>query len=597
MGSGESRNEVSVDGPGSGELPGPPPGRRGRRLPVPAVGALGLVLVVAVGCYAVAASAACRGNADLTLQVAAAPDIAPALTRAIDRFNETEGAAEDTCVRAAVRPTDPAAMTVLLSGQGVAEGVVRRPDVWIPDSSLWTSLVSTSPRKGGPFQVRRTSLARNPIVLGLPQGLVDGLKSRGVTVAPSWNLLLGSIPGAPGGAPAVPPELVRLQVPDPSRSSVGMGALVLARHLLAGRSGQEEVFTSLVRTARENLVPSVEAELRSLGDRGRTRHPVLLVPEQAVFAYNGGRPAERLIALYPREGTPSLDYPFTVTTGDAVRVKAAGLLERALRSPAAADEFLEAGFRSPDGRVTQGFGPFAGVSPRPPGQLPVPPPRAVREIMQTWARLTLSVRLLVLFDVSGSMQQEVAPGVTRLQATARVGQSGLPLLADDSELGIWLFSTELEGGRDWRVVVPVGPLGRRIGSVTRRQLILSELGRIRAERNGGTGLYDSVLAAFRWMRDGYRPEMVNTVLVFTDGRNEDDDSPTLEETVATLREEYDPARPVQIIIQGYGPDVSVTELRRLAEATHGLVQVARAPEESKRLLLEAMSRRVCSPRC
>ncbi|WP_200827469.1 substrate-binding domain-containing protein [Thermomonospora echinospora] len=577
-----------------------PPGLRGARLPVSAVAVLGLVLVVAVGCYAVEASADCRGNADVTLQVAAAPDIAPALVRAIDRFNETQGAAEDTCVRAVVRPTDPAAMTVLLSGQGAAEGVERRPDVWIPDSSLWTFLVSTSPRQGRPFQVRGTSLARNPIILGLPQGLVDGLKSRGVSVDPSWNLLLSSVPGAPGGngdAQAVPPELVRLQIPDPSRSSVGMGALVIARQLLAGRPGQEEVFTSLVRTARENLVPSVDAEFRSLGNRGRSRHPVLLVPEQAVFAHNGTRPAERLIALYPREGTPSLDYPFTVTTGDAVRVKAAGLLERALRVQAAADEFLEAGFRSPDGRVTQGFGPFTGLSPRPPRQLPLPPPAAVRQIMQTWARLTLSVRLLVLFDVSGSMRQEVAPGVTRLQATARVGQSGLPLLADDSELGIWLFSTKLEDEQDWRVVVPVGPLGQRIGSVTRRQLILSELGRIQPKRNGGTGLYDSVLAAFRWMKDGHKPEMVNTVLVFTDGRNDDDDSPSLEETVTALREEYDPARPVQIIIQGYGPDVSVAELRRLTEVTNGLVQIARAPEESKRLLLEAMSRRVCSPRC
>jgi von Willebrand factor type A domain len=171
------------------------------------------------------------------------------------------------------------------------------------------------------------------------------------------------------------------------------------------------------------------------------------------------------------------------------------------------------------------------------------------------------------------------------------------LLADDSELGVWLFSTELEGERDWREVVPVGPLGQRVGSVTRRQLILSELGRIQPERNGGTGLYDSVLAAFRWMKDGYKPEMINTVLVFTDGRDRDANGPTLEEAVAALREEYDPERPVQIIVLGYGADVSVAELRRLTEVTNGLVQIARAPEESRRLLLEAMSRRVCSPRC
>ncbi|ACY97590.1 MULTISPECIES: substrate-binding and VWA domain-containing protein [Thermomonospora] len=586
-----------MGGTGSGDIFGRAAAPPRRRIPRPGlrtgVALLAAALAVAIGCRTVLNAAGCRGEgAGGPLTVAAAPDIAPALTRAIDRFNE----AQDTCVHALVRPVDPAAIAVLLSGQG-ASGSLQRPDVWIPDSSLWTSLVNTSPERIGPLQVSHGPLAYSPVVLGLPQGLVDELRNRGVTADPSWNLLLGAVPGVPGGASAVPPGLVRPQVPDPTRSATGMSALVVADRLLTGRSGRQEIFTALVRAVRENTVPSVEAEFRSLDGRERKRHPVLLVPEQAIFSHNGNRPAERIIALYPREGTLSLDYPFAMTTGEAARLEAARALERALRSPVAAAELRRAGFRGPDGRNVPHFGPFTGVRLDPPRRLPAPPPQAVRDLMQTWSKLTLSTRMLVLFDVSGSMRRRVAPGLSRLQATARVAQSGLPLLPDDSELGIWLFSTDLEGGRDWREVVPVGPLGERVGSVTRRQLILSELGRIRAERKGRTGLHESVLAAVRRMREGYKPEMVNTVLVFTDGRNQDADGPTLAQTVAALRREHDPNRPVQLIIQGYGPDVSVPELRALTEATGGLVQIARTPEDAGRLLLQAMSRRICSPEC
>ena len=38
----------------------------------------------------------------------------------------------------------------------------------------------------------------------------------------------------------------------------------------------------------------------------------------------------------------------------------------------------------------------------------------------------------------------------------------------------------------------------------------------------GTGLYDTILAAYKSVTASYRPGVPNQVLVFTDGRNEDD---------------------------------------------------------------------------
>lgn len=234
-----------MGGTGSGDIFGRAAAPPRRRIPRPGlrtgVALLAAALAVAIGCRTVLNAAGCRGEgAGGPLTVAAAPDIAPALTRAIDRFNE----AQDTCVHALVRPVDPAAIAVLLSGQG-ASGSLQRPDVWIPDSSLWTSLVNTSPERIGPLQVSHGPLAYSPVVLGLPQGLVDELRNRGVTADPSWNLLLGAVPGVPGGASAVPPGWRRpgrwsghcaARSPPPSCAGPGSAAPMAATSRTSARS-------------------------------------------------------------------------------------------------------------------------------------------------------------------------------------------------------------------------------------------------------------------------------------------------------------------------------------------------------------------------
>ncbi|GAA4088991.1 substrate-binding and VWA domain-containing protein [Actinomadura miaoliensis] len=567
----------------------------------------GLVVLTGVGAYALTRAAGCAVDDRLTLDVAAAPELAPALHAAADRFALLRHRVDGRCVRARVRAADPAAMTTLLTGQGVVPGTGARPDVWIPDSALWTSLVRTAPGGGRPFQPRPTSVARSPIVVGVPRAAAPP------TPQTSWDRLLEPAAAVAGAdrnprdaqeprnpadaeeaADSPSAQAARPRVPDPARSATGLAALVVADNLLAGVPERQAVFTGLVRAVRENAVPSVSG---ALAEAARGRPGTVLASEQAVFAYNRSGPPHPASALYPAEGTVWLDYPFTITTGDRDRARAARLLEDALTDERTAAELRAYGFRTSWARGPASFGPGTGTQDGSPRALPPPAPADVRRIVQSYARLSLSTRLLVLFDISGSMAEKVAPGVDRLQATAAVAQTGLQLLADDSELGVWVFSTHLKGDQDWVEQVPLAPLGERIGSVTHRQRILSQFGRLEAERGGDTGLYDSLLAAFRLMRRTYKPEMVNTVLVFTDGRNEDDEGASFEETLAGLRREYDPRRPVQVILQGYGEDVAVEELEGLAQATRGIVQIAHTPEESKRLLLEAMSRRVCTPDC
>ncbi|WP_395108765.1 hypothetical protein [Actinomadura sp. SCN-SB] len=626
-GGGPSRPPLGEAGPSGHRLASPTvpsrpgatgPGRHvapGRSLPRgtafwgPMAGAAVLTLLAGLGVYALASGGPCTGADALQLNLAAAPEIAPAVTKAAGRFNDDRNEVGDRCVRVSVRAADPVAVSTLLSGRGVA-GVTEKPDVWIPDSSLWTVLARAPSTASGGRQGTGTittlrSIASTPVVVATPAGVARRLQGRG-GARPSWQALLvaaGAGAGTgPGTGSAIPPGSVKLRVPDPNRTATGMAALMLANILLGRQDEGSAQFTGAVRTLREAVTPSVQAEFASFRQDRQGRHPIALAPEQAVYAYNGGGPEEQAVAVYPSEGTLAMDYRITVVgrAGDrdaAAKAAAARLLEKELTGDDTRDDLMERGFRAPSGAAPESFGDRAGLDPRPPRLLSPPSPADVQRIMQSWARLSLGIRMLSVIDISGSMNEEVEPGVTRLQSTVRAAQAGLSLLPDDSELGQWVFSTELVGEQDWRELVSVGPLGERLGSSTRRQLILSAFSQIRAKRNGGTGLYDTTLAAFDYMQRTYKPEFVHSVLLWTDGRNLDREGASLKETLDTLRRSYDPARPVQVFMFGYGKDVDVDELRRITQATRGDVVVAQTPGEVRKLFLQSLSRRICAPSC
>ncbi|WP_242904646.1 substrate-binding domain-containing protein [Actinomadura terrae] len=593
-------------GYGSGEYGSGEYGHRRRKRSLaaligPMAGAIGLALLLGVGVYAFAESGSDCGGDALSLSVAAAPDIAPVVTKAAERFNDGKEKVGDRCVRANVRSVEPASVATLLSGQGVANASNQRPDVWIPDSSLWPSLAqgqSGETKQKNTIVPTKTSVATSPIVVGLPQTLAEQLKRSGVTATPSWDNLLKAAGGVAGGAVTknqmIPAGSVRLLVPDPTRNAAGMGSLMITSALLANDPNKESIFTGIVRTVRESIVPDVEEQFTHFRKDRTGKQPISLSSEQALWKYDRGGPAEPAVALYPLEGTLSMDYPFTITAEDDDQSKAARLLEEAMSTEATKNDVRDAGFRSPDGKAPPTFGEKTGVSPARPRQLPMPQAAEVTQVMQAWSKLSLGLRILTLVDVSGSMAEEVAPHTNRLQAIAQVSQGGLSMMSNDTELGQWLFSTNMRGGLPYRETVPVGPLGERVGSNTRRGLVLSWLNQMKPKPDGDTGLYRTMLAAYKAMNRSYKPEFGNSILLMTDGKNDDPGGPSLKEALAELRAMQDPNKPIQVNMIGFGKGVDRAELEQIASATGGNVQIAMTPQEISKIFLKMLSRRITS---
>jgi hypothetical protein len=63
--------------------------------------------------------------------------------------------------------------------------------------------------------------------------------------------------------------------------------------------------------------------------------------------------------------------------------------------------------------------------------------------------------------------------------------SGLTLFADQDQVGLWVFSSELNGTLPYREVVPIGALDTAVSGTPRRLLVERTLKSLRAR--GATG--------------------------------------------------------------------------------------------------------------
>jgi hypothetical protein len=335
--------------------------------------------------------------------------------------------------------------------------------------------------------------------------------------------------------------------------------------------------------------------------------------EEDVIAFNAKRPAINLAALYLDPVPPALDYPFAVMPEvDALRSAAADGLRGVLTQASFRDALAGLGLRGPDGSVGAGFSAPIGAPPASPAGPSAASPAgsgappsgsngtaaagldggAISQALGSWAAITLPGRVLAVFDVSGSMLKPVptAGNKTRAEVTQAASRQGLALFDDKWAVGVWLFSTELRGAQDWREVVPVSPLS------SKRAEVQASIDQIVPKKGGATGLYDTALAAYRSVQDSWQPGRINSVLLFTDGKNEDENGLNLQQLVGELKKNVDPKRPVRMIIIGIGTEVDRGELTAITDATGGGVFTAADPAKIGDIFLEAISSRTGAAR-
>ncbi|MGH3326378.1 MAG: substrate-binding domain-containing protein [Streptomycetales bacterium] len=527
------------------------------------------------------------------LRVVASPDVAPALQEIAEQLAAGDLGAAEGCGEVNVVASEAHLVADRLSAG--ARG--QRPDVWVPDSSIW--LERARGKAPGEDLLRVAfSVAHTPVAIAMPRPVAEELGW------PDARLGWGSVLG--GTVDAVDGVDVRAGFTDPATSSASLISLLALRAATQDGADANTRLVSVMRSLRSDVATSDDRLLDLLPQtRGELTSPpaeqvqAFPYPEQAIWRYNASGPAVPLVAVYPAEGTPVLDYPYAmVSLEDDERAAAARSFLAAVRSEGGRRVISEHAFRGVQDTAPARISEEGAFSSQPPEKAYLPTLLQIQQVLHFWQAVNLRGHTLVVVDVSGSMGNAVpAVRATRMELAKAAALRALGLVSEDSEMGLWVFSTRLDGGRDYRQVVETGPLEAQVGGTARSELLKAALGELAPKRGGGTGLYDTTLAAYRQAWKDYRADELHTVVLLTDGANEDPQSITLERLLKKLARIGEPGRELPITTVAFGPDTDPGALARIARATGGRSYVSKDPSAIQRVLLDAIVERACTQGC
>lgn len=422
-------------------------------------------------------------------------------------------------------------------------------DVWIPDDTAWATVA------GGDYAEPKvvegaTVVATSPIYFVTGKATADTLTGAGT---PSWLGLADLVEAG---------KRIRPVLRDPAGTGDGLiaaGAMGEAVWLKSGMDVSAEYLAAMVAASR--TVPGTAAAKPD----GSTE--VALVPEYALLQQGW---QDDQVVLAPADHTAELRYTWLPEQKAGRSQEVAKAMDRVLRTlqgKDAAAQFSAAGLRRPDDVAPQGTETkrLPPVSAKP---FDVLKPHHIDHVFATWYPSDRRSDVLVVVDISGSMGAP-APG-TRLpliRSVARGCDRLGALLPDDSQLALWEFGSRIDGARDYRTV-----LARASLSPGHRQALAAATRGLTA-RPTGTGLYDTLLAAYQSARDGYRSGRPNQVVLFTDGINQDDPgSITAAQLQAALKKANNPKRPVALSVITFGQEQQAATLEKALAPVEGSVK-------------------------
>jgi Ca-activated chloride channel homolog len=530
------------------------------------------------------------------------------LTDLAERFNDSDAAGgEGGCVRVEVRSkASGSAMSTLAEGwEEASDGPA--PVIWSPAASSWGTILNQRLRGSGEKPMAPddpTPFMLTPLVIAMPEPMARALGWPDEPIG--WSDILELARSEEGWARFGHPEwgAFRLGKTNPNFSTSGLSALIAQTYAATGKtsglSSEDLLDPSVLEDGR-----AIESSVVHYGDitmtflnnwyradrRGTalTYASAVAVEEKSLIDYNAGNPdgvlsqgeeprppRTPLVAIYPREGTLYSDNPFFILDADWVDAtlrEGAERFQQFVQEPANQRRVLEYGFRpgNPDVPLGEPIARDNGVDPAQPATLlEVPTGQVMDELLDMWAEQRKGARVLMVLDVSGSMGEPADPedpsGPTRLDLAKQAVIDGLADFKPDDLVGLRIFTTDDLGTPVVEDVNPIGPIGPN------REALINRVRSLIPRR--GTPLYQVTQESFDDMLGAYDPNLINAVIVLTDGKNEDgdpsDDRRQFESLLTAVRtnNEGENSRPVRIFTLAYSPGADPAELRQIAEASN-----------------------------
>lgn len=506
-----------------------------------------------------ASASACPSAPD-QVRVAATPNMMTIVQSAAARV-----ATNNPCLTFTVYPAESAKVAAAyVSGS-------NPPALWVSDSSVFVGAVKAA--RPDAIQPDVQKLATSPLVFAVPATIAA--KAGPALSGAAWSSLAagdGSIP-------------VRLT--DPEKTTSGRLVLLTAPTALGDSPATRLTLGRALLAWSHSTMPS-ESDL-FLAARG-PQAAIFPTSEQAVAAdlkINAG--AET--ALVPKEGTARYDYSLVTAAGNAGFAAAGSALAQQLTNDEGHASLTTAGFRLPGAEAD---GPRVPGMPSTVTYLPDPSAAQQSSLVKTWTGVKTDSRMLALIDTSGSMREREGDK-TRMQLASEAAQQAVSIFPNTSQVGLWTFGIDRGGpGQDWREVVPIRQLDEAVDGKPQRQVLGESLPGLVDTASGGTGLYDTLLAAYQHMVSTYVPGRVNSVILLTDGRNDDQAGISLEKLLGEISALRDPNKPVVIVTVGMGQDVDTSALSAVSTITGGKTYLAQNPQDINQVFIDALLSRDCA---
>lgn len=534
---------------------------------------LGVVLVAYVAVQVfdnqnnVAKRPTCTGSQEISISVT--PELEAPVRAITKQITDDKAAVNDICLSFTVRGvTSIEVFNLLANGDDDSD----TPNLWIPDSEMWLGRTGILGDRVLPM---KASMALSPLVLATTKAQAAQLRP----IAGNWADLT---------------DKGKVALADPDKSMTTLQALLGIRRTIRGDKveSRERIGRTIIQRAQDRVKDLTE----ELGRASTGLKHAVPTSEQQFLKTAKANPDADLTALVPTTGTVMFDYPiYAVMLGNEdveldPTIEAGKTLIRYAESEAGKKILHDAGFRDSVSKAV----PDPKAVKLPPELKPVLAPTDADDILRTWAAVTLDPRLLTVIDVSGTMGNKAEGSrSTRIELARQAARTALTYYPNSAKFGMWIFSQNLgPGGEDYRSLVDVNAL-----DPVHRRNVEKALDGLPRQVAGGTGLYDTVLAAYRSARRNFESGRANTMVLLTDGKDDNVSNTDLETLVRQLRNETTADKPIQVILVGLGPDADIAVLRQLADAMDGQAFKAQNTEDMQSIVIDALLSRECRGSC
>jgi Ca-activated chloride channel homolog len=546
-----------------------------------------------------------RNRSTVAISISFAPELEPILKDAINDFNTTMESGTNPATGKSLSNQDK---KIKITGQSISSGEARtqivsalntssnttvlKPTIYAPTMSGWLNLVDTESGKNAFDLNQINSTATSPVGIAIWESRLNLIKKSRPGSAIGYKDIL-ELSNNPLGWKSLNPNIDRSSIysgfTDPQLSSTALSALTMqyysATSIVNSLQSEQLSPTEIQSATVQEQVRAFQQSIRHYSSntvvfrdyisRGPDYIDMIPLAENDLVYVNqgksGNKPPEKLVMLYPKEGSVVHDYPMAIPQTDWVsddqRVAANSFIDY-IKSEKIQRKYLENGFRPANANIPlqNPISTDLGLDPNEPKKtLTIPNGENLSRMQTQWDFVKKTARVVMLLDTSGSMQG--------------------PKL-DNAKQALSLFTERLSGRNyiglthfDNTVTQTLEPQSLE----SNRPKITSSIDELNA--NGSTALYDGLIKSIdqetMTPTDPNQPtSQIKGIILLSDGQDTSSKA-TLQDVVKKLEQARANGQDIILIPIAYGIDADYNTLNTLARTSKTTVQSSQANDIEK----------------